>query len=395
MKIAVVGAAGKMALAAVREFIESADVEKVYLIDQRKLALERRLIELASHKLLGQAMDVRDRRALVDFLDGCDVCLNASLHYVNQDVMLACLETGSHYVDLGGLFHWARRQGDLHDRFEMAGLTAVVGAGSAPGLTNLMARYAYDRLETVETVRISDGIVSLRPISQGFAPPYAMDTLLDEFCMNPYTFQDGEFVEGEPFSGQEIIEFPEPVGTQTAYSTLHTEVATIPVSFQPKGIRNVSFKLSLPKDFEGKLRLLCELGLGGEELLSIDGQMVAPRRVLLKLVEEYQSSRAPGVRADIGDDHKVLRVETAGRKDGRPMEYVMECILHPYEKWRMPMGVFSVGYPAAVVTKMLGRGEIRRRGVLPAELAVPPEAFFGEMKTRGIKVTANLKQNVV
>ena len=99
-------------------------------------------------------MDVTDHAAMVAALDGCDVCLNATLPYFNEGVMEACLEAGAHYTDMGGLFHWAKKQLAMRDRFAAAGLTAVCGSGSAPGIVNVMARYAALRLDTVEWVRI-------------------------------------------------------------------------------------------------------------------------------------------------------------------------------------------------------------------------------------------------
>ena len=170
--------------------------------------------------------------------------------------MQACLEAGLHYTDFGGLFHWAKDQLALHDRFAAAGLTAVAGSGSAPGIVNVMTGYAAGQLDTVESVRILDGIVNNAPSSSPFAVPYAVMTLVREFTMNPVSFVDGDWVELEPFAGGEEVDFPEPVGRQTVFNTIHSEPYTIPVSLRDKGIRHCSFKLSLPKEFEIKLRLL-------------------------------------------------------------------------------------------------------------------------------------------
>src|SRR6266516_5729486 len=91
-------------------------------------------------------VDVRDPDGLGDALAGGSVCVNAAHYRFNLAVMEGGLASGCHYVDLGGLFHMTRRQFELGPRFRDAGLTAVLGMGSAPGKTNLLARAAVERL---------------------------------------------------------------------------------------------------------------------------------------------------------------------------------------------------------------------------------------------------------
>ena len=78
--------------------------------------------------------------SLAAALDGCDVLVNAASYRVNLDAMRACLEAGCHYLDLGGLYRVTGRQLELDDEFERAGLLALLGIGSSPGKTNVMAR---------------------------------------------------------------------------------------------------------------------------------------------------------------------------------------------------------------------------------------------------------------
>ena len=66
--------------------------------------------------------------------------VNSASYRVNLDAMRACLEAGCHYIDLGGLYWLTGRQLELSDEFERAGLLALLGMGSSPGKTNVMAR---------------------------------------------------------------------------------------------------------------------------------------------------------------------------------------------------------------------------------------------------------------
>ena len=390
MKVCVMGGAGKMAQGAVREFVENDEVEALLLADVDGVALRGRVEALDSAKVSQAVVDVTDHAAMVAALDGCDVCLNATLPYFNEGIMEACLAAGCHYTDMGGLFHWAKKQLAMHDRFAAAGLTAVCGSGSAPGIVNVMARYAALRLDTVEWVRIRDGIVNFAPAWAPLVPPYSLDTLLNEFIMNPWIFKDGDWREMTPFSGAEVIDFPEPVGTQTCFYTIHSEPRTIPVSFRDKGIREVSFQLSLPKAFEDKLRFVVELGLAGQEPVDVDGTQVVPRELLMKLVEESLGAAAAAGPPPPPDDHKVLRVDVRGTKDGQVQDYRLESIQHPYPPWGMSCGAFTVGFLSAVTVLLLGRGVIAERGAFGGEACIPPEAYFAECNRRDIHVDATL-----
>jgi saccharopine dehydrogenase-like NADP-dependent oxidoreductase len=373
-----------MALGAAREFVEADDVEALVLADADAGALRERADALHSSKVSTTVLDVTDDAAVVAALEGCDVCLNATLAYFNEQVMGACLAAGTHYTDMGGLFHWAKKQVAMSDRFAAAGLTAVCGSGCAPGMVNVMARYAADRLDTVERVLIRDGIVNLAPPHAPLVPPYSLDTLLNEFMMDPWIFRDGEWRAMTPFSGAEEIDFPEPVGTQTCFYTIHSEPCTIPVSFRDKGIREVSFQLSLPRAFENKLRFVVDLGLAGTDELSVGAARVVPRDVLMALVDKsLAAAQGP---PPPPDDHKVLRVDVRGARDGRAVDFRLESIQHPYPPWGLSCGAFTVGFLAAVAVLLLGRGVIERRGAFGGEACIPPEAYFAECNRRDIHV---------
>ena len=389
MRVCVVGGAGKMAEAAIRDLVEAEEVERILLCDLNEAGLAARAEAVASKKVATVAVDVREVAALARALEGTDVVVNCGMAYFNEGVMEACLAAGSHYTDTGGLFHWAKKQLAMSDRFAAAGLTAILGSGSAPGMVNVMARYAAERLDTVEWVRIYDGIVNFTAASAPLVPPYSLDTILNEFLMSAWPFEDGEWREYGPFQGAEEVDFPDPVGTQTCYYTIHSEPATIPVAFSEKGLRECFFKLALPKRFEERLRFLCDLGAAGTEPIAVKGQSepVVPRAVVLELVERTLAAAAAD-EPPLPDDHKVLRVDVRGTKAGQTQDWRLETVLHAYPEWRMPCGTFSVGYPAALTGRLLGRGAIETKGAFGGEAAIPPETYFAELNRRGIHVEA-------
>lgn len=387
MRIGIVGAAGRMSLTVLYDLAESREVKKVVLVDLEAAQgeMERRAKNFGQGKFVVVSCNVDDPEALKSAIRGCDAVANCTGHHRNLKVMEACLVEGCHYTDMGGLFHFARKQMQLDSAFKEKGLTAVLGMGTAPGLVNVMGRYAVDMLEDVYSFHIRDGIVNLSPGDTPLAVPYSMDTILDEFIQSPYVFTDGDWVALQPFSLPEEIDFPEPVGTQTVFATIHSEVATVPISFRHKGLREMSFKLSLPKVFENKLRFLTELGFGKDGPIDVEGQRVSPRQVLLEMIKKLPHPTGKPA------DHKALFVDVRGRKDNREYFIRMEMMCHPYEQWNVGAGPMAVGFPVALTLRMLAGGEITQRGALPAEICVPPEPFFKELAKRDLTVKVHVE----
>src|ERR1700722_4877649 len=114
--------------------------------------------------------------------------------------MQACLSAGCHYLDLGGLYWMTGRQLALDEEFRRAGRLAVLGIGSSPGKTNVMAARAVRELGGVGgSAGVAPGGRDPRA-SGSFSPPYAVQTLIDELTLAPVVLRDGEPVEIAPLA---------------------------------------------------------------------------------------------------------------------------------------------------------------------------------------------------
>ena len=284
-------------------------------------------------------VDARDPASLGRALGGADVVVNAADYRLNLEVMRGALAAGAHYVDLGGLFHVTRKQLALDDEFRAAGLSAILGLGSAPGKTNLLAAAAARRLGE-EPVTMEIWAATRDPAAAGhpFPAPYSVQTLRDELELRPMVVRDGELVEVEPLSGEAEREFPEPVGRAQGIFTLHSELATLPERFP--SLREASFRLCLSP---GLLQKLLALG---------DGDLPEPytqsqESVAVHLVEVAgQSSRVVGTTVTRGGSAK------------------------------------STSEPAARGAIELAAGRLEALGVRPPEAAIgDPEGFLGLLDT--------------
>lgn len=267
-------------------------------------------------------------------LRGHSVVINCTQHEFNLQVMRAALRDRVHYIDLGGLFYWTRRQLKLHRQFERAGLTAILGMGCAPGIVNVMAR----TLSPKRSVKIRVGSKDFNP-SPGF--PYSAKTILEELTLTAWIVEAGKFKEVPPRTGWERVKFPKPVGAQWLVRTRHSEVATLPVVFK---LRQCDFKVSFDRQF----------------------------------VRDVIAGKIPNRPADRGrpDDYEIARVIVDGR--------VMDC--HARSRGHFSAGDIDTGCPPSIVAQMIVTGQITQRGVLPPEVAVPVAPFFRELKKRGMVI---------
>jgi lysine 6-dehydrogenase len=407
MRIVVVGGAGAMGRWTVRDLTESEGVDEVVVADvdgprAREAAgwAAARSGSNGTAQVSGLAVDAADPDALRRAFDGADVVCNCAVYALNLPVMEACADAGTHYVDLGGLFHTTRRQLALHDRFVAAGVTAVVGMGGSPGITNVLAALAADGLEAVDEVEIRLGVADFAPPSAPVPVPYAIQTILDEFAVPAMTFRAGRLVEVPAMSEQEELDFPPPVGRVRVGHTLHSEIATLPLYFADRGIRSVSFKVGFPAAFMDKLTLLTALGLAENTPVELPSGTVVPRELLVHAIT--RTATMPGPEA-APDDAEAIWVRVRGRRAGpsgdpalapreaggepSPVERLAECVVRPHPAWQAGSGQLDTGVPPSIVAQLLAAKVIDRPGVLAPEDAVPPGPFLAELAARNIEVT--------
>jgi saccharopine dehydrogenase (NAD+, L-lysine-forming) len=387
MNIAVLGGAGKMGSIATQDLAQDPRVSRVIIADM-DLDQARTVAEtIDSPKIELQRADATDHDQLVSLLGEADACLNATVYYFNLQVMEACLAAGVHYTDMGGLFHTTRKQLELSNRFAEAGVSAVLGMGSAPGVPNVQARYAADRLETIETIHIYDGIKP--PASHDVRFTYAVPTIVDELTLSPMVYRDGEFIACEPLSEFEDYWFTPPLGLLPTHLSLHSEVATLPITFGERGLQECFFKIDywgMPKETVEKIRVLADFGFAGREPVKVDGQSVVPRDLLVALMADYvppiTDFLAPP-KTEPPDWTKEIVTEVRGTREGKAVTYRLGTLTC---KGALPTGVA----PARAAIWM-AEGRIPP-GVHPPEAVIEPEPFFKELETREIYTQVSVSE---
>lgn len=313
---------------------------------------------------------------LVEALEGVEAVAACIPYRANLPTMEAALAAGCHYADLGGLFHVTLRQWELHERFERAGLSAVLGIGSAPGITNVLARLGADRLDpgSVRSIDMVDGAVDLATEGGGFGVPYSADTILDEFTLPAMVFEDGQMREVPAGSGVVEWDFPEPVGTQPAIFTLHSEPATLPRTIP--GVRDVRWRLALPRVVHEGFAFLVGLGLASREPVLTASGPVVPRDLLAAVLSPMALAEGEP------SDREVIDVRVSGTRDGTKAVIRSLADLRPSPEG-LSAGAFGTAIPIAVTARWMAAGRVAP-GVHPPETAFEAEAFVDDLVREGV-----------
>jgi saccharopine dehydrogenase (NAD+, L-lysine-forming) len=377
MRVAVLGAGGTIAPAIVRDLAGSDEVESLVLLDIDESKAEHVAAVHGGAKARAAYADARARPeargSLARALEGCDALINSASYRVNLDAMVGCLHAGCHYLDLGGLYWMTELQLELDAQFQRQGLLALLGIGSAPGKTNLMAKVAVRDLRAaidgdgarppaIEAIHVAAAGRDLDP-PPGFSVPYALRTLLDELTMRPVVLRQGRPREIDPLTDGGVVEFGEPIGPAETIHTLHSELRTFGESF---GCREASFRLSLSPHLLTVLR----------ELANAPADEVERRAAAAAPPSTHTTS--------------VHLVEASA--DGRRVR--MRAVTEPMEEWGMGGGIVSTAAPAAAAVRMLAHDVINARGVLPPERCIDPEVMFVELSRRGCRFDLSMPKEV-
>ncbi|HTG89564.1 MAG TPA: saccharopine dehydrogenase C-terminal domain-containing protein [Vicinamibacterales bacterium] len=381
-RIVILGGAGAMGRISTLDLLRTCGNKVHVVIADRDVSAVRGLpVETAQ-------VDVTDPGSLRKVLSGAYATIASLPYRFNLDAMHGALDAGAHYIDLGGLFHVTRQQLELASAFKRRGVMAILGIGSAPGIVNVLAVMASRGLDQVREIHCVVGNIdrtrfrNASPLGFG----YSADTLLDEFTMPSAVFREGKFKMVPALDPGErmAVQFPVPVGTLGVDTTLHSEVATLPLSFRKRGIREVTFRQAFEKDFREKLMFLAQLGLTETcALPSANGHGIVPRDVLMALVRRF----APPVQMGKAVRYEVLRTVVRGTVGRRRVTVTADC--HADNQAGHGIGPdIDTGAPPSIAVQLMLAGEMKvRPGVWAPEQVVPVAPFVRELRQRGMIVT--------
>lgn len=381
MKVVVLGGAGAVGTVIVKHLVKAPEISRIVCADIAMERARRLTNKLKSSKLKIKKVNAADFTSVLNVSMDADLVINAARPEWNMSIMDAAIEAGAHYMDLAaeGLYRQLARD----DEWKRANLAALISIGEDPGLSNVFAKYIADRLDTVEEIRIRDGC---KVISEDIIFTFAPDIAIEEFIYKSVVYENGEFKRVPSMTGEEVYEFPEPVGPLKVYYANHEETMTLPL-FLGKRVKYVDFKIALSEEEKHLIEVLWKLGLTSREPIEVKGVKVAPMDVVLACI------RPPAELEPNFEGHEMIVTDVKGEKDGKKVQYIMYSYMshkEAYEKYRTHATAYMTGTPVAAAVIMLARGEIKRRGVFPAE-CLDADKFLKQVQEMGIKINEIVK----
>lgn len=173
-------------------------------------------------------VNARNIEGIVAAAQGSQLLINACPAVFNKIILRAAIRLRAHYLDMAAHLTenpFQAEQLRFATDFQNLRRTAVITAGVAPGLTNLLVAASADLLDSVETVqvRLYEATESDSPVSQ-----WSAEVAFDEAVSRPRLYRQGRFTLGQRFGGREIFRFPAPIGPVGVVLAAQDEVVTVP-----------------------------------------------------------------------------------------------------------------------------------------------------------------------
>jgi len=309
--------------------------------------------------------------------------INVALPYQDLTIMDACLEAGVHYMDTANYepldtakfeYKW---QWAYQEKFQKAGLTALLGSGFDPGATNVftayLAKHYFDEIHELDLIDVNGGDHGY-PFATNFNPEINIREVTAE-CRH---WENGEFVTTPAMSKKASFTCPEGVGTYNIYRMYHEELESLTKHYP--SIKRAQFWMSFGDSYLKHLEVLTNVGMLGIEPIEYKGQEIVPIQLLSQMLPDPSSlgPRTVG-RTCIG---AVVR----GIKNGKErIVYLYNTCDHQacYKEVGSQAISYTTGVPAMIGAKQMLEGNWIKPGVWNIE-QFDPDGFMDDMNQHGL-----------
>ena len=300
--------------------------------------------------------------------------INVALPYQDLTIMDACLETSVDYLDTANYEHPDEAkfcygpQWEYHDRFQKAGLMALLGSGFDPGVTNVYVarakKHHFDRMDTVDILDCNGGDHGY-PFATNFNP----EINIREVSAKGRYYENGQWHETEPLSVKKTFDFAE-VGPKDMYLLYHEEMESLVKHFPE--VKRMRFWMTFGQSYLTHLKVLENVGMTRIDPVMFDGREIIPLQFLKALLPDPASlgPRTVG-KTNIG-------CWIRGVKDGKPRTYYIHNVCDHqqcYAETGAQAVSYTTGVPAAVGAAMMLQGHWRSQGVFNME-QFDPDPFL-------------------
>lgn len=311
-----------------------------------------------------------------------DLLINMALPYQDLPIMDACLETGTNYMDTANYepreeakfeYKW---QWAYHDRFVDKGITAILGCGFDPGVTNIYCAYAQEHLfDTIEYIDIFD--CNAGDHGQAFATNFNPEINLREVTQDGKYWKDGQWITIPPLSIKTMIDYPQ-VGPRASYLLYHEEEESLVKHI--KGLKQIRFWMTFGDEYIKHLDVLQNVGMTRIDPVMYKGNPVIPMEFLKELLPP------PSSLAEDYTGKTSIGVICRGTKDGAPLtKMIYNSCDHAetFKEVNAQAVSYTTGVPPVSGAAMFFRGRWAGKGVFNVE-QFPAKPFLDDVAERGL-----------
>jgi lysine 6-dehydrogenase len=384
MKILILGS-GLMGPAAAHDALLDPQVSRVVVADVNAQLLDTCAKKFAgrkgAEKLSTVRLDLADQSAAVKLMADCDVAISAVPWNAAKLAIRAALKAGKPLVD----FSWPigfEEIAAMRKEVEAVGGSVIFGCGVEPGITEILARYAAEQFDRVDELHICCGGIPEKPTPPlGYKIVYGGNRL-PFYDTDPFMVKNGKLVVVPRYSGVEAVKFSGVRGNLEAWHEgFMPWLLEIP---QLKHLKLGTQKTVRYSGYAAKVSVLKELGLLSLTPVNVDGVQVPPKRVVDAVLY-------PKVKMEEGErDITVVSVEAIGRAEGKRQRVKIEMV----DRFDTQTGFTSMArvtaFTASIVARMIGRGDLKVRGMLSPEKVVAGKLFprfIADLAAHNVKFT--------
>ncbi|QJW91305.1 saccharopine dehydrogenase family protein [Spirosoma taeanense] len=310
--------------------------------------------------------------------------INVALPYQDLPIMDACLEAGVHYMDTANYepkdvakfeysWQWAYRE-----RFEKAGLMALLGCGFDPGATQVFTAYAakhhFDRMDYLDIVDCNAG-----NHGKAFATNFNPEINIREITQPGRYWENGEWVEIPAMSIHKPIEYPE-IGARESYVLYHEELESLVKNFPT--LKRARFWMTFGQAYLTHLEVLQNVGMTRIDPVKFQGMDIVPLEFLKAVLP------APDTLGENYTGKTSIGCQIKGVKDGADRTYFIWNNCDHAETYREVRGQavsYTTGVPAMIGAMLMLKGIWMKPGVWNCE-ELDPDPFIEQMNKQGLPV---------
>ncbi|EMG36116.1 carboxynorspermidine dehydrogenase [Desulfocurvibacter africanus PCS] len=315
-----------------------------------------------------------------------DLLLNVALPYQDLALMEACLETGVDYLDTANYepkdvakfeYKW---QWAYQERFQQAGIMALLGSGFDPGVTNVFtahaAKHHFDEIRELDILDANAG-----QHGQHFATNFNPEINIREVTAKGRFWENGEWKETDPLSVKQSYDFPEGIGPMNIYLMYHEELESLARHFPT--LKRARFWMTFSDNYLKHLEVLQNVGMTRIDPVDYKGCKVIPLEFLKALLPD------PGSLGPLTKGRTCIGNIVKGVKDGKEREYYIYNICdhqQAYAEVGSQAISYTTGVPAMIGAMMMLTKKWRKPGVWNME-QFDPDPFMDALNKHGLPWT--------